>query len=344
MNVYTLDPLADPRWAQLVSSHPSASVFHTVTWLQAIHRTYGYTPVVYTTCRPSEPLSNGIVLCQIRSWLTGRRMVSLPFSDHCDPLLDDTDAMTAVTDQLWRLVQQGKWQFVELRPQMSLSVANGSLTPPFCLHVLDLTPGADDLFRKFHKDCIQRKVRRAEREDLEYRSGNSQDLLEAFYRLLILTRRKHGLPPQPREWFTNLGSCLGDQLTVRMAFSAGKEIAGIVTLQHGKQMVYKYGASDPAFQQLGGTPLLFWRAISEAKAAGLTSLDLGRSDLDNPGLITFKNRLGAKPSTLVYSRLSRTQTVDARDGWPKKVARHLFAVMPDPVLRATGRIMYRHVG
>jgi hypothetical protein len=129
-----------------------------------------------------------------------------------------------------------------------------------------------------------------------------------------------------------------------MALSAGKEVAGIVTLQHGKQMVYKYGASDPAFQQLGGTPLLFWRAISEAKTAGLTSLDLGRSDMDNPGLITFKNRLGAKACTLAYSRLSRTEGADARDGWQKKVARRLFAVMPDPVLRATGRIMYRHVG
>ena len=53
--------------------------------------------VVYTTSPPSLPLSNGIVLCEINSWLTGRRMVSVPFSDHCEPLLDGPTAAGAIT-------------------------------------------------------------------------------------------------------------------------------------------------------------------------------------------------------------------------------------------------------
>lgn len=345
MTVYTLDPLRDARWAEFVDRHESASVFHTVPWLQAIRRTYGYSAVVYTTNPPDSRLTNGVVLCQIRSWLTGRRLVSLPFSDHCAPLLDSPEAGDAIYGELRKLVEAGKWQYVELRPMEKLSPAQGAVdTPPFYLHILDLSPTADQLFKSLHKDCVQRKVRRAEREQLEYQTGNTRPLIEAFYRLMILTRRKHQLPPQPIEWFYNIAETMGDKLAVKAAFKDGKEVAAILTLQHGKTMVYKYGASDQQFANMGGTPLLFWKAISEAKEAGLTALDLGRSDTDNEGLIDFKNRLGAQSMMLSYQRWSRKQASAENKVPGGQLARQLFSVMPDSILRMTGRILYRHVG
>jgi Acetyltransferase (GNAT) domain len=347
VTVYTLDPLRDPRWADFVSHHESASVFHTVPWLQAIRRTYGYTPVVYTTSAPGTALTNGIVLCQIKSWLTGRRMVSLPFSDHCEPLLDTEESAVAIFDVLRNLVDAGKWQYVELRPlkkQEAAAVDGAADCPPFYMHMLDLTPSAESLFKGLHKDCVQRKVRRAEREQLEYQSGNTKPLMEAFYRLMIQTRRKHQLPPQPMEWFSNLAECMGDKLSVRVVFKDGKEVASILILQHGNVMVYKYGASDQASQNMGGTPLLFWKTISEAKEAGLSCLDLGRSDEDNQGLIEFKDRLGAKSFMLSYQRWSQKELRAPSKGRGRELVKQLFSVMPDSLLQMTGRILYRHVG
>lgn len=86
--VHTLDPLADGRWKTFVEQHRDASIFYTPGWLQALRKTYGYEAVVYTTSAPDEPLTNGIPFCMVDSWLTGRRLVSLPFSDHCEPLVD----------------------------------------------------------------------------------------------------------------------------------------------------------------------------------------------------------------------------------------------------------------
>jgi CelD/BcsL family acetyltransferase involved in cellulose biosynthesis len=345
VTVCTLDPLRDPRWAQFVSGHHKASAFHTVPWLNAICRTYGYTPIVYTTTKPGMPLTNGVVLCQIKSWLTGRRMVSVPFSDHCEPLLDDESSTTEIFKELKHSVDSGEWDYVEMRPKQRLPKANGAIdSPQFLLHMLDLAPSEDTLFKTMHPDCVQRKVRKAERERLEYRAGNSPDLLSAFYRLMVFTRRKHRLPPQPIEWFRNLVQSMRESLTVRVAFKDGKEVASILTLRHRNVMVYKYGASDPALQNLGGTPLLFWRTICEAKAAGLQFLDLGRSEADNEGLIAFKNRLGARSSMLIYQRWSRKPTSIAASDRSVGLARRLFSVMPDSLFRATGRILYRHVG
>lgn len=342
--VFTLDPLVDPRWEEFIARHDRAGVFHSTKWLEAVRLTYGYTPIVYTTSPPSSPLSNGIVLCEIRSWLTGSRMVSVPFSDHCEPLLDQLSSGIELANELNNAVASGKWRYVELRPTTGVLLDGAVRLPSFFFHLLDLRPSTEQILQRTHKTAIQQPIRRAEREGLVYESGNSERLLNAFYRLTIQTRRKHQLPPQPIQWFRNLSACMGNQLQFRVAFKDEKEIASIMTLQHKDVVVYKYGCSDVAFQNLGGTPFLLWRTIVEAKMAGLTCMDFGRSDSDNPGLIAFKDRWGATSSTLSYLRWSRKQLSEDTPNHTRAMMKQLFAMMPDTVLRATGRILYRHVG
>lgn len=344
MPVYTLDPLRDVRWPEFVGRHQSASVFHSAPWLEAIRQTYGYIPVVYTTSSPDSPLSNGIVLCQIKSWLTGRRMVSLPFSDHCDPLLDEDSSTTALFSELKNEVEGGKWKYVELRPTKETATMEGAVQSPSCyLHMLDLRPSEEEIFKKTHKTSIQQRVRRSEREGVEYETGHSERLLEAFYRLLLLTRRRHQLPPQPIEWFRNLIACMGDRLQIRVAFQKGQEIAAIVTLLHKDTIVYKYGCSDERFSNIGATPFLMWKAIVEAKTVGATCMDFGRSDADNPGLVSFKDRWGATSSQMTYMRWSREKAGESATH-SSGILKRLFSIMPDALLQTTGRILYRHVG
>src|SRR5262249_27737023 len=152
------------------------------------------------------------------------------------------------------------------------------------------------LFRRLHPSCVQRKIRRAEREQLTYEAGESNELLKQFYSLLLLTRRRHGLPPHPFAWFCNLRDCLGDAFKIHVASKNHLPIASILTLRHKDTLVYKYGCSDARFHAMGAMPLLFWQAIEGGKALGLGKFDLGRSDVDDQGLITFKNHLGATSS------------------------------------------------
>jgi hypothetical protein len=343
--VYTIDPLRDPRWTELVIRHDAASVFHSRPWLEALWRTYGYKPVVYTTSPPSSVLSNGIVLSEIKSWLTGWRMVSVSFSDHCEPLLDNAASGEAIIAALRNTVGSDKWKYVELRPTSERAAVDGAVTfPCYFLHRLDLRPSTNDLLHQAHKTAVQQPIRRAEREGLTYERGNSERLLNTFYRLMLQTRRRHQLPPQPIQWFRNVMSSMGERAQIRVAFKGGNGIASILTLQHKDEIVYKYGCSDAAFQNLGGTALLLWKTIIEAKAAGLTSMDFGRSDSDNTGLIDFKERWGAKPSRLTYLRWYRNAESAAAIRRSPAFAKHIFALVPDPVLQATGRILYRHAG
>jgi lipid II:glycine glycyltransferase (peptidoglycan interpeptide bridge formation enzyme) len=346
VNVYAFDPLTDHRWPTFVDEHPSASVFHTPEWLEALRRTYGYLPVAYTTSCPGDRLRHATVLCEIRSWLTGRRLVSLPFADHCQPLVDHPADRDAIAAHLRHAVDSGAWKYVESRPLTSDPADPRGPGPAgaFCFHSLDLDPALEVLFENCHKDSIQRKIRRAERESLRCDTGTSDEHLRTLYALVLLTRRRHHLPPQPRGWFGNLRDCMGDRFRICVASKDGRAVAAVVLLRHRDTLVYKYGASDVRFHNLGAMPFLFWNAICDAKAAGIRRLDLGRSDANNDGLITFKDRLGADRSTLTYVRYPVPSDAQA-DAYPQvDMAKRMLARLPDRLLAATGSVLYRHVG
>src|SRR5690349_20387135 len=93
MKIHIINPLLDRRWDELVARHPKASIFHERGWLEGLARTYGYEPCALTTAAAGEGLKDAVALCRISSWVTGTRLVSLPFSDHCEPLLGDIDEL-----------------------------------------------------------------------------------------------------------------------------------------------------------------------------------------------------------------------------------------------------------
>ena len=348
--LYRFQPLMDPRWGEFLQRHPRSSVFHTAEWLEALRRTYGYEPVAITTCPPGTNLQNAVVLCRVESWLTGPRLVSLPFSDHCDLLVDGDDLDTIVS-ALGRELGQEKLRHVEIRPTRLPDIARlGSHSScGYCFHQIDLRPSLDVLFHNCHKESTQRKILRAEREGLDYKEGRSFELLESFYRLLLLTRRRHFLPPQPKRWFQNLIGSFGEALKIRVAFKHKTPIAAILTLHCKDTLVYKYGCSDSQFHSLGGMHLLFWRSILEAKQDGLCVFDLGRSEWNDSGLITFKDRWGAERSEISYLRLlasgpSKGIYKSASTGWKKRIAKRVFPHLPDRVLCAVGDLIYRHIG
>ena len=276
--------------------------------------------------------------------------MSLPFSDHCDFLVDTPASVPALLATLAQVCEKQKQAYVEIRPLCPPDGVQPFFSPTvaYCFHALNLDPSLETLFSNFHKDSTQRKIKRAEREGLTEQVGR-ESILEEFYRLQLLTRRRHGVPPQPRSWFRNMIDCFGEALQIRLAFKGDRSIAGILTLRHKNSLVYKYGCSDAGFNKLGGTHLLFWRAIQEAKELGLHQFDLGRSDLDNAGLITFKDRWGATRSLLDYLRhagsgrlpIARKQ---ASADWKSRLAKQVFTHAPNGFLSLAANFLYKHVG
>lgn len=348
--IYSFNPLGDSRWDAFVDQHPLSSAFHTSAWLRALQSTYGYEPVAFTTSPPDEDLRNAFLFCRVNSWLTGRRLVSVPFADHCELLYGAGADFVSISQFLSNALRKENLDYIELRPVNSPpnSGVVAQSNAAYWLHRLDLTPPVESLFQNLGRDSIQRKIRRAEREHLRYEEGQSSLLLDAFYRLLLLTRRRHRVPPQSFEWFRNLADRFGKKLKIRVAFRRETPVAAIVTLQHRQTLVYKYGCSDAAYHSLGGMHLLLWASILEAKREGLREFDLGRSDLDHNGLITFKDRWGAERSQLTYWRLTgrskRARFRPLPESSQGRFLRMILTSLPDRAFCLAGRLMYPLIG
>jgi hypothetical protein len=324
-------------------------VFHTPGWLEALRRTYGFKPEAYTTSESSGVLTDAFLYVSIRSWLTGRRIVSLPFSDHCAPLSSSPEAVTSILRHLRTALDRDKLKYVELRladAEFASQAIRCGFEPArsYYLHRVDLRPSLDNIFRSLDKDSVQRRIRRAEREKLIEKCGRSEELLKGFYKLLVMTRKRHGVPPQPYSWFRNVLDCMGDLAEIRMV-CAGKDAAAaaILTLRFNGSVVYKYGGYDEKFKHLGVMPLLLWRAIENAKAKGATEFDLGRSDENDAGLVAFKGKWAKDPSRLVYWRYPARPLSSSAEDWKLTGAQLLFARSPTSVLTAAGRMLYRHI-
>lgn len=349
MHLHQFDPMQDERWADFVQRHPRSSLFHTIGWLRALQLTYRYEPVVFTTSAPNRELENGLVFCRVRSWLTGNRLVSLPFSDHCEPLCESVQDLSFLLRNLQSALADEQWRYVELRPisfGLGKTECGLEFTPSAAhsLHILDIRPDLTDLFEQFDKDSVQRRIGRAERAGLVEKCGRSNDLLKDFYKLFVATRRRHNLPPIPYIWFRNLIQFQKTALEIRLAYEGRTPIAGILTLQFKSKVYYKYGCSLARFNRLGAMPWLLWKAIAAARSNGAVEFDLGRTEEGNAGLLAFKNHWVSEPKRLLYWKFPQTRTPMSENGWKLKLAKRVFSYMPEPLLTAAGNLIYRHIG
>jgi hypothetical protein len=347
VSVHLADPLTDPRWEELLAADPRASLFHTPGWLQALQLTYGYQPVVLTvSSRRDSHMSAGLPVCTVKSWF-GTRAVSLPFSDHCEPLVKSQDELAQFRAYLTAGTRAGRWKYAEIRPrsgqrETGTPSRDFGASASYWVHRLDLRASVEELEARCHASCIRRAVRRAQREHLQRVQGAPDGLLKAFYHLLRLTRRRHGLPAPPIAWFRNLQRVFGDRFTIHLALLDDRPIAGVATFSFKNALTYKYGGSDARLHHLGGMPFLFWNVIRDAKSRGFDVIDLGRTDREQEGLVAFKDRLGAEREPLTYYRDSHVGAGALASNWLPRVGRRVATHLPSPALAVAGRVLYRH--
>jgi CelD/BcsL family acetyltransferase involved in cellulose biosynthesis len=343
--VVTGDPsvldVTDGRWKAFVARRGDALAYHDPRWARLIASCYGYRAFVVAISGSNGALAAGLPVVEVRRPLTRPHWVSLPFSDVCPPLGDD-DHLGALTAALEAARREAGASHVEVRAPLPAPAAgreSGAVT-----HTLELTPDLDRLFATFHRSQVQRNVRRGVREGVVVRTAETEaDIARTYYRLHVATRRRLGVPVQPRRFFAELWRQvlepgLGFAL---LAYAGARPIAGAVFLAGNSTVTYKYGASDAAYRHLRPNHTLFWTAIARAAEAEYHSFDFGRSDHGDEGLIAFKRGWGTREGQLAYSTLGPSKRpARSRRGMP--AARAVIRHAPPFVCRATGALLYRY--
>lgn len=299
MSVRIVDPASDGEWAALVTGHDS-DVFHSPQWMHVLQRTYGFETRAVLVDEGGLAVA-GIPFCEIRD-IRGDRVVSLPFSDSCDPLVSNRHEWNEIAMTLQSLGHP-----------VSVRVLHSSIPlgdPRFApvsrakWHGLELDADVEEIWARIDASA-RRAIRKARREGLEVRPAKSKDELRDFYDLHLRTRKdKYGLLAQPYAFFENIWSEFVDDGhgELMVALQDGAIIGGIFFLEWKGVMHYKFNASNPECAHLRPNDIILWTAIEQGIASGSRRIDFGLSDWDQEGLLRYKRKYAGEEKTIVTLR------------------------------------------
>lgn len=296
---------------------------------------------------PDEPYA-AIPFMEARTLSGHRKAVSLPFSDTTQPIITDPASFST----LWgHLIEHGRsrhWKTLELRGGATFLYDQPPVSSYFA-HELNLEAGSDAVFKGFSPTCI-RGIRKAEKAGLTVKHETSREALQIYYKMHCLTRKKQGVPPQPRLFFENIHHHLfiAGKGFVTLVYDQSIPVAGAIFLHVGDKAMYKFGASDPG--KLANRPnnLVMWKAIQHLINNGMKSLHFGRTDLSHEGLRRFKLGWGARETHLLYYRYNVDQNCFIKKPETTNPFASLITAMfrhtPIVVSRFIGKHLYKYAG
>lgn len=343
MDIKIINPIDVPDWNDQISKFPDATIFHTSNWAEVLSESYGYKPL-YFCIFDNDSLTGFIPVMEINSFLTGRRGVSLPFSDQVEPLVTDKKHFKVIFDYIVSYGKDNGWKTFCIHGG-SASLDTSKPFETYISSFIELDQNPDQLEKNF-KSSTRRNIKKALKSGITTEISDSFQSINEFYRLNCLSRKDHGLPPQPFVFFKNLYQRV---LQKKMGFVClgsfgNKIVAGAVFLIFNDMAVYKYGASEKKFLSYRPNNLVFSEALKHCSSIGSKFVDFGRTELHHEGLLQFKRSWGCSQSSLNYHKfdLSNGHFLNSTPGI--KSSYKIFRSFPVPVLKLFGNLLYKHVG
>jgi CelD/BcsL family acetyltransferase involved in cellulose biosynthesis len=339
-----IDPLAGPEWRRFVERCPEATAFHHPAWLELLRRQYGY-EMLACCIDGGDGIQAGIPIARIASRLTGRRLVALPFSDSCPPILAAGADRLTLDALAEGLREERRRSGLELNVRATLPQApDRFVSERFVSHSLSLGSDPDEVEAGMAKNQVQ-ATRKAKRDGLRGERRTDVAALDAFYALHLRTRRRLGVPTQPRRFIRRFVELFEQGLGFVWVISEGDEpIAAAVFLTCNETVTYKYSASDFAKLKKRPNNLLLLEAIRWSCEAGFRTFDFGRTEVENEGLRAFKRSWGASELDLTYTCLAERAPEPASKSLRERIMSTTIQRSPALVGRLAGEAFYRHYG
>jgi CelD/BcsL family acetyltransferase involved in cellulose biosynthesis len=355
--VVTVDPRVDRRWRELVSGD-AGSLFTSPGWIAAVCDTYGFTPQAKIALgADGEPVA-GAAWVRVDD-LRGPRSLALPFCDRADPIVDDLSTWDALTGSLF----DDPGVPVTVRALDGTVVADDprfERTGEAAWHGTPLGASVDELHARLSSHA-RRNISVGRRNGARLEVRADVEAIRTFHSLHVqLRKRKYGLLAQPRELFDRIWAAFAptDAIRTVLAYDGDTAIAGSVYIVWNDVLYYKFGASLAEHLALRPNELITWEAMQFGIERGLRLLDWGLSDLDQPGLVTYKRKWASDESRIGTYRA----IVPTSDGAPSlasnaasSAAQHdagrllgnltdllVDPRVPDDVSERAGALLYRY--
>lgn len=350
-----INPLTDTRWDTFVGNHPLGWVVHLSGWKKVIEQTFSHIKGHYLAIIDTETdeIKAGLPVYEIRSWLTGKRLVSIPFATVSDLLSSNKNQSALLINEAIKLLNQLKYSHMEIRALNSSSLVNHKQlieNHDYKHHYLDLSAGKEAIWDHLHYKAIRYEINKANKNKLKLKIAETENDLHHFYNLYSLTRKRLGLPSQPYLFFERLYDTFSGShnITILLACLEDQAIAGHFLFKYnGRTSVEATGIND-AYRKISPNHFLFWEGIKLACAEGYKIYDFGRTSIFNPSLMNFKKRWETTEAdlyTFYYDRGGKRLSMASRESsLSYRLIRYMCNKSPGSIQPVLSRFCYRHLG
>lgn len=350
--IYT-EQANDNQWDSFVFQHPNGWLTNTSDWQNVIEKTFkhikGYRLILVD--HDTADIYAGISVYTVSSYLTGKRLVSIPFGTICDPLVDKKEHFDKLLEGIIAFKEKKGCDYFELRSSFKNDLLNhGELAEKafYVQHYLNVQ-SPDELFKKFHRTCTRQRINRALKSNFVVLRAKTEEQLKIFYSIYTNARKRLSLPPMPYKLIVNLWQTFypKNQIDLLIAEKDGLPVAGVILLKYKSRLSIEFAASDDKYWKLSPNHLLFWEAIKIAFSEGFKVVDFGRTSPLNTSLMDFKKRWGTKEIIMPHYYYPTDQAPDlakAEKSFKYRIAQRICRIAPIPLLPLIGRFCYKHLG
>ncbi len=345
LEIENINPLDYDQWDKLIIESNQYSFFHSYEWIKVLRESYGYKPNFFIL-KNNRGRPALLPLMEVNSRYTGRRGVSLPFSDYCDPIIREEIAARRLWEHAIDFGKKSNWKYLDLHGG-DIIFQGKNPSREFYGHLLTLNAEPNKILKQF-RDSTRRSIKKAVKSGVEIQRSNSLQSMLDFYRLHCLTRKRHELPAQPIQFFKKIHEHIISKKSgfIIKALYRNKIIGVAIFFNFGKKALFKFGASDLKYQHLRMNNLIMWEAIKWYSTHGFESFCFGRTDMENVGLRRFKQGWGTKEYRIKYFKYDlNTDSLTKSNTDNMDFMLHLiFSKMPIPISRILGTLLYKHFG
>lgn len=331
-------------WQTLLDLYET-DVFHSPGWLNSIVETYGFEINAFIVVDESDKPVAGIPYCKIDDMLDPR-IVSLPFSDFCDPLVS--------TKEQWEMLAEKFLEFDVpltfkcLHNEVPLNDERIPMAGRDKWHCIELNTTSEALWDNIHSSA-RRAIRKARKNGITVRVGETKEDLRSFFELHLRIRKfKYELVAQPPEFFENIWDnfMAKGNGALFLAEHEGKVIGGIFSLVWNNRFYYKFNASDTTNVKLRPNDLMLWTAAEYGIEKGYDYLDFGLSSWDQEGLIRYKEKYATRVGQVSFIKSTPSHGWSERNNRIRSLLPQLTDLFVDPsvpneITEKAGQVLYR---
>ncbi len=339
--VRDFEPSDVASWEHFVNRSSKSTFFHRIGWKQIIeqvfhHRTH------YRIAERAGKVVGVLPLAEIRSWLFGHSLVSLPFGVYGGPAADDSEVDHALAEAAVALARSLGVQHLEMRNR----IAKWPHWP------------RQDIYVTFRKNLLQdveanllavpRKQRAMIRKGMKQGLRSEVDAtVDRFFDLYADNVHRHGTPPFSKRYFSTLCEVFGESCEVMTVVDGnGRPVSSVMSFYFKDEILPYYAGDTSAARDLAANDFKYWELMRRACERGVRVFDYGRSKRGT-GSFDFKKNWGFHPEPLHYEyRLCRGEAIPQNNPLNPKY-RALIAVwkrLPGSVANAFGPHIVRYLG